>query len=163
MLTCCIRSNYVSGLIAITLSEGMNIGMSHGVDPKVLSSIFAVSTAGSWVNCTSFCHSAPLMNIDPAHHIVHRSSLQCSMNFLLWVTILRELIHSPQPVPGVCPDAPPSNDYQGGFKVQLMRKDFNLAVEAGSSLPIAPFPFPLSALVRCNRRKADYCGDANSE
>ncbi|KAJ5935989.1 hypothetical protein N7454_005287 [Penicillium verhagenii] len=33
------------------------------------------------------------------------------------------------PVPGVCPDAPASKDYQGGFKVQLMKKDFNLAVE----------------------------------
>lgn len=33
------------------------------------------------------------------------------------------------PVPGVCPNAPASKDYQGGFKVQLMKKDFNLAVE----------------------------------
>lgn len=32
------------------------------------------------------------------------------------------------PVPGVCPQAPSSNGYQGGFKVQLMRKDFALAV-----------------------------------
>jgi len=32
------------------------------------------------------------------------------------------------PVPGVCPEAPSSNGYQGGFKVQLMRKDFALAV-----------------------------------
>ena len=34
------------------------------------------------------------------------------------------------PVPGVVPDAPSSKGYQGGFKVQLMRKDFGLAVEA---------------------------------
>lgn len=34
------------------------------------------------------------------------------------------------PVPGICPSAPSSNDYQGGFKVQLMAKDFGLAVEA---------------------------------
>jgi 3-hydroxyisobutyrate dehydrogenase len=33
------------------------------------------------------------------------------------------------PVPGIVPDAPSSHGYQGGFKVQLMRKDFNLAVE----------------------------------
>lgn len=42
------------------------------------------------------------------------------------------------PVPGVCPSAPSSNGYQGGFKIQLMTKDFRLAVEAagrvGSSL-----------------------------
>lgn len=33
------------------------------------------------------------------------------------------------PVPGVCPDAPASRGYRGGFKVGLMRKDFGLAVE----------------------------------
>lgn len=33
------------------------------------------------------------------------------------------------PCPGVVPDAPSSKGYQGGFKVQLMRKDFALAVE----------------------------------
>lgn len=33
------------------------------------------------------------------------------------------------PVPGVCPDAPPSHGYHGGFKVQLMRKDVGLAVK----------------------------------
>ncbi|KAF3386211.1 putative 3-hydroxyisobutyrate dehydrogenase [Penicillium rolfsii] len=34
------------------------------------------------------------------------------------------------PVPGVCPNAPASKGYHGGFKVQLMKKDFKLAVEA---------------------------------
>ncbi|CZR54236.1 related to 3-hydroxyisobutyrate dehydrogenase [Phialocephala subalpina] len=33
------------------------------------------------------------------------------------------------PVPGVYPEAPSSGGYKEGFKVQLMRKDFNLAVE----------------------------------
>ena len=33
------------------------------------------------------------------------------------------------PVPGVYPEAPSSNGYQNGFKVQLMRKDFSLALE----------------------------------
>lgn len=32
------------------------------------------------------------------------------------------------PVPGVCADAPSSKGYKGGFKVQLMAKDFGLAV-----------------------------------
>ncbi|KAF9892622.1 hypothetical protein FE257_001024 [Aspergillus nanangensis] len=32
------------------------------------------------------------------------------------------------PCPGVVPDAPSSSDYQNGFKVQLMKKDFSLAV-----------------------------------
>jgi len=33
------------------------------------------------------------------------------------------------PVPGVCPKAPSSNGYKGGFRVQLMRKDIGLAVD----------------------------------
>ncbi|KAJ2901611.1 hypothetical protein MKZ38_001631 [Zalerion maritima] len=32
------------------------------------------------------------------------------------------------PVPGICPTAPSSKGYKGGFKVQLMAKDFGLAV-----------------------------------
>lgn len=32
------------------------------------------------------------------------------------------------PVPGICPDAPSSKGYVGGFKVQLMAKDLGLAV-----------------------------------
>ena len=36
------------------------------------------------------------------------------------------------PVPGICPEAPSSNGYKGGFKVQLMRKDFALAVDAAN-------------------------------
>lgn len=38
------------------------------------------------------------------------------------------------PVPGVCPNAPASHDYVGGFKVQLMKKDFGLAVEAADAV-----------------------------
>ena len=34
------------------------------------------------------------------------------------------------PVPGLCPDAPASKGYKGGFRVQLMKKDFGLAVDA---------------------------------
>lgn len=33
------------------------------------------------------------------------------------------------PVPGVYPDAPSSNSYQKGFKVQLMKKDISLALD----------------------------------
>ncbi|KAB5513593.1 NAD binding domain of 6-phosphogluconate dehydrogenase-domain-containing protein [Coniochaeta sp. 2T2.1] len=33
------------------------------------------------------------------------------------------------PVPGVCPDAPSSKGYKGGFRVGLMRKDVGLAVD----------------------------------
>lgn len=38
------------------------------------------------------------------------------------------------PVPGLCPDAPSSRGYEGGFKVQLMAKDFGLAVAAAEEV-----------------------------
>jgi len=38
------------------------------------------------------------------------------------------------PVPGVSPEAPSSRGYQGGFKVQLMAKDFGLAFEAAEKV-----------------------------
>jgi len=44
------------------------------------------------------------------------------------------------PVPGICPEAPASKGYEGGFKVELMKKDFALAVdaahEAGATLKL---------------------------
>ncbi|KXN90821.1 putative 3-hydroxyisobutyrate dehydrogenase, mitochondrial [Leucoagaricus sp. SymC.cos] len=45
------------------------------------------------------------------------------------------------PVPGVCPDAVTSKGYEGGFKVQLMKKDMSLAItaarEVGAKLVLA--------------------------
>ena len=38
------------------------------------------------------------------------------------------------PVPGVCPKAPSSNGYKGGFRVQLMKKDFGLAMDMARRL-----------------------------
>lgn len=40
------------------------------------------------------------------------------------------------PVPGICPKAPASKGYQGGFKIQLMRKDFGLAVDAAKRVGV---------------------------
>lgn len=40
------------------------------------------------------------------------------------------------PVPGLCPDAPASKGYQGGFRVQLMRKDFALAVDTAKRVGV---------------------------
>ncbi|KAL1642719.1 hypothetical protein SLS58_005223 [Diplodia intermedia] len=40
------------------------------------------------------------------------------------------------PVPGVVPGVPSSDGYRGGFKVQLMRKDFGLAVDAARRLGV---------------------------
>lgn len=45
-----LSNNYLSGIIAIATSEAMNIGMRHGIDPKVLSECFSRSSGQNWVN-----------------------------------------------------------------------------------------------------------------
>ena len=40
------------------------------------------------------------------------------------------------PVPGLCPDAPASKGYKGGFRVQLMKKDFDTAKRLGVNLAL---------------------------
>jgi 3-hydroxyisobutyrate dehydrogenase-like beta-hydroxyacid dehydrogenase len=82
-----LSNNYLSGIIAIAVSEAMDMGMRSGLDPRVLAKVYAAGTAQNTI-CDRFC-----------------------------------------PVPGVYPEAPSSNGYTNGFKVQLMRKDFGLALD----------------------------------
>ena len=82
-----LSNNYLSGVIAIAVSEAMDMGMRSGLDPRVLAKVYAAGTAQNTI-CDRFC-----------------------------------------PVPGVYPEAPSSKGYTNGFKVQLMRKDFSLALE----------------------------------
>ncbi|KAL3443405.1 NAD binding domain of 6-phosphogluconate dehydrogenase-domain-containing protein [Aspergillus insuetus] len=81
-----LSNNYLSGLIAIASSEALIMGMNAGLDPRVLSIVFAAGTG--------------------QNTIIDRFN----------------------PCPGVAPEAPSTRGYRGGFKVQLMRKDFSLAV-----------------------------------
>lgn len=85
-------NNYLSGLIAIAGSEALNMGIKSGLDPRVLSRVFAAGTAQNAI-CDRF-----------------------------------------NPCPGIVLDAPSSKDYKGGFKVQLMKKDFSLAVDLAESV-----------------------------
>ncbi|KAF2159602.1 hypothetical protein M409DRAFT_70917 [Zasmidium cellare ATCC 36951] len=86
-LTAKLCNNYCSGLIAIAVSESLNIGIKSGMDPRILANVFHTSTAQSAI-CDDWC-----------------------------------------PVPGLTPSAPASNHYAGGFRVELMKKDFALAVD----------------------------------
>lgn len=43
-----------------------------------------------------------------------------------------------QPVPGVVPNSPASNDYKPGFRVELMIKDLTLGADAGRAAGINP-------------------------
>ena len=82
-----LSNNYLSGIIAIAVSEAMDMGMRSGLDPRVLAKVYAAGTA--------------------------QNTISDRFN----------------PVPHVYPEAPSSKGYKEGFKVQLMRKDFSLAVD----------------------------------
>lgn len=61
-LTAKLCNNYCSGLIAIAVSEAMNIGMASGMDPRVLANIFHTSTAQSSI-CDDWC-PVPGLSLD---------------------------------------------------------------------------------------------------
>lgn len=82
-----LSNNYLSGMLAILVSESFSMGMSAGLSPITLYKVFAAGTAQNAIS-DRFC-----------------------------------------PVPGVVKEAPSSREYQGGFKVQLMRKDVSLALD----------------------------------
>lgn len=119
-LTAKLCNNYCSGLIAIATAEAMNIGIKSGMDPTVLSKIFAASTGQSTINDK-------------------------------W-----------NPVPGVCPNAPSSKGYQGGFKVQLMKKDFNLAVETAARVGAHLFLGSAGLAVYQGASEDEKCRDRDS-
>jgi 3-hydroxyisobutyrate dehydrogenase-like beta-hydroxyacid dehydrogenase len=110
-------NNYISGTIAIATAEGMNLAVRLGLDPKVFSQALSVSTGGSWVNCE---FSNLLRSLTTS--TLQRKSLHVNHPLRL------------QPVPGVVAKAPASHDYAPGFKTELMRKDYNLAVDAAHSV-----------------------------
>ena len=45
-----LSNNHLPGLIALAISEAMNMGMRLGLDPLVLSRRFQTSSGRSWVN-----------------------------------------------------------------------------------------------------------------
>ena len=93
-----ICNNMLLSVLMTGTAEALALGVSHGLDPKVLSDIMKVSSGGNWA-----------LNVY-------------------------------NPYPGVMEGVPAANGYQGGFLVDLMRKDLGLAMEAAqasaSSVPM---------------------------
>jgi 3-hydroxyisobutyrate dehydrogenase len=90
-----LSNNYLSGVIALATSEAMNLGMKLGIEAKVLSDCLNQGSAANWVNST----------VNPG-------------TFPIFLFIVK--INGHTLVPGVCPDAVTSKDYEGGFKVQFL-------------------------------------------
>jgi len=49
-----LSNNYLSGIIAIACSEALDMGMRSGLDPRVLSKVYAAGTAQNAI-CDKFC------------------------------------------------------------------------------------------------------------
>lgn len=98
-----ICNNMLLAVHMIGTAEALQLGVDHGLDPKVLSDIMFASSGRNW--------SLEVYN----------------------------------PWPGVMEGVPSSNDYQGGFGVNLMNKDLGLALEAALASKSAT---PMGALAK---------------
>lgn len=121
MLGCATQDANVGLLKAILGLMGSNIfpagGPSLGLTAKLcnnyLSGTIAIATSEALdIGMKSGMDPRVLANI------FHTSTAQSA------------ILDDWNPVPGLCPDAPASRGYAGGFRVGLMRKDYGLAVEA---------------------------------
>lgn len=98
-----ICNNMLLSVLMVATSESLQMGVDHGLDPKVLSDIMKVSSGGNWT------------------------------------------LDKYNPCPGVMDSVPSSNDYQGGFMVDLMVKDLGLSQEAAL---LSNSSTPMGALAR---------------
>lgn len=85
-----ICNNMLLAILMTGTSEALQMGIKHGLDPKVLSDIMLQSSGRNW--------TLELYN----------------------------------PCPDVLPNVPSSKGYEGGFMVDLMKKDLGLAMEAAN-------------------------------
>jgi 3-hydroxyisobutyrate dehydrogenase len=116
-------NNLVLGASMLAVAEAMQLGKRLGVDAHVLAGIINTSSGKCWSSEVRGCtHSARVRARTHAHFTAPPPNHQVY-----------------NPVPGVCPSAPASRDYAGGFAAALMLKDLNLALEAahatGATLP----------------------------
>jgi 3-hydroxyisobutyrate dehydrogenase len=94
----------------------------------------AAKISNNYLSCSILLAVAEAMaigvrsGVDPKllHDIIHNSTGQ---------TFMADHV---QPVPGVVPHAPSSNNYRLGFKTQMMIKDLSLSVQAGHATGIHP-------------------------
>ncbi len=103
-----VCNNMLLSVLMAGTSEALQLGISNGLDPKVLSNIMSKSSGSNWT------------------------------------------LDVYNPCPDVMENVPSSNDYQGGFMVDLMAKDLGLAmdtaVQSQSSTPMGALARNLFAM-----------------
>ncbi len=98
-----VCNNMLLSVLMVGTSEALQLGISNGLDPKVLSTIMSKSSGSNWT------------------------------------------LDVYNPCPNVQENVPSSNDYQGGFMVDLMAKDLGLAMDTAVSSQSST---PMGALAR---------------
>lgn len=98
-----VCNNMLLSVLMVGTSEALQLGISNGLDPKVLSDIMSKSSGSNWT------------------------------------------LDVYNPCPNVMDNVPSSNDYQGGFMVDLMTKDLGLAMETALASQSST---PMGALAR---------------
>ncbi|KAK5674966.1 hypothetical protein LTS10_012378 [Elasticomyces elasticus] len=92
--------------------------------------------------CNNYCSSLIAIATSEAMNIGMASGMDPRVlaNIFHTSTAQSAICDDWNPVPGLCPEAPASRGYKGGFKVQLMAKDVGLAVDSaervGVKLPL---------------------------
>lgn len=81
--------------------------------------------------CNNYCSGLIAIATSEAFNIGMKSGMDARVLANIFKTSTAQSCINDKfsPVPGICPEAPSSKGYAGGFKVQLMKKDFGLAVE----------------------------------
>ena len=93
-----IINNYISAIASLASSEALNIGVKLGLDPKRLTEVINASGGQAWITS----------NINPVRSSQrHLNSVHADNN--------RE-------VPGVQANVLSSNNYEGGFRIELCKK-----------------------------------------
>ena len=105
--------------------------------------------------CNNYCSGLIAIATSEAMDIAIRSGLDPRVlkNIFSSSTAQSAQLDRFCPVPGIVSSAPSSNGYEGGFKVQLMRKDFALACKAAETVG--------SRLVLAKAGLETYTGAAN--
>ena len=98
---------------------GASLGLTAKLCNNYLSGTIAIATSEAMnIGMASGMDPRVLANI------FHTSTAQSS------------ILDDWNPVPGLCPDAPASKGYYGGFRVQLMKKDYGLAVDTAERVGV---------------------------
>jgi 3-hydroxyisobutyrate dehydrogenase len=98
-----VCNNMLLSVLMVGTSEALQLGISNGLDPKVLSEIMSKSSGSNWT------------------------------------------LDVYNPCPNVMENVPSSNNYQGGFMVDLMAKDLGLAMDTAVNSQSST---PMGALAR---------------